>query len=82
LIDSCLASAYSDGKSAKEAVQKALSNLEYVFTSIGEKYQESLDSGNYERFETKPMDMAAIKKMTQGDPDAQPEASGQTMQES
>ncbi|KAK9898852.1 RBP11-like subunits of RNA polymerase [Cystobasidium minutum MCA 4210] len=59
-----------DGKSAKEAVKKALANLEKVFTTIGEKYQDSVANDDYERFEDKVMDMAAIKKMTAGDPDA------------
>lgn len=60
----------ADGKSAKEAVKKALANLEKVFTTIGEKYQDSVANDDYERFEDKVMDMAAIKKMTAGDPDA------------
>lgn len=72
----------SDGKSAKEAVQKALANLEKVFTIIGEKYQDSLDNDSYERFEDKVMDMAAIKKMTSGDPDAPAASADQTMEES
>lgn len=73
----------TDGKSAKEAVSKALENLEKVFTIVGEKYQDSLENDNYERFEDKVMDMAAIKKMTSGDPDAQPAPSAdQTMDQS
>jgi len=73
---------FADGKSAKEAVSKALASLEKVFTIIGEKYQDSLDNGNYERFEDKLMDMAAIKKMTSGDPDAPAADADQTMEES
>lgn len=60
----------SDGKSAQEAVSKALANLESLFNIIGEKYTQSLDSEDFERFEDKVMDMAAIQKMTKGDPDA------------
>lgn len=61
---------FTDGKSAKDAVRKALGNLETVFTAIGTKYSESVENDDYERFEDKIMDMAAIKKMTAGDPDA------------
>ncbi|CAD6573491.1 MAG: RNA polymerase subunit AC19 [Cyphobasidiales sp. Tagirdzhanova-0007] len=52
-----------DGKSAVEAVKEGLNNLETIFTSIREKYDESLEGGEFERFEDKVMDMEAVRKM-------------------
>lgn len=52
-----------DGKSATEAVRKALDNLEIVFKAIETRYQADLDMGDFDTSETEVLTYDKVKAM-------------------